>query len=486
MGKSSNGFGSFGGFSQAITKDPFKLKPITTEFSRGSVPNSIYSANRESAWTRWRRGYEIATASLHDNNYVYNFKYTVPFASGVLPPGTEYPDINGTFAGFPTTNKEFGIHWAGTKKSGSVRFDQVDGYSVLVTQYWLDAQFTDYENIGQWLDDDAKQQSFDLYIESVTEDNDYWYVKLNGAWSSGNKLPPPLYVDISQAIEGLKALNGEVLEDRILEANGEIIDRDTINPIEQKRYGYVQAVLVDTNEETGILKLRKAGSVEATPDRALVTPSTRPPNVGRYFITGARYCCTCQDFTRREYSYMMDLGKSNKKAFPRSAISSVKPGRNELLKRLGIVDNAAMTQADVDRILEIIAPSENLTVPGTVTDATSVDLRSARDSPGVYSEFGSLYLRTTSNPGLTGSTAEGMPSYEDYAATNNVITSLTDIWSPVLDEMRYCKHIYALRFQDGVFPPEPSDSLLKLKAWQVGSKSLLTNTKKIIVQLQRI
>ena len=137
MGKSSNGFGSFGGFSQAITKDPFKLKPITTEFSRGSVPNSIYSANRESAWTRWRRGYEIATASLHDNNYVYNFKYTVPFASGVLPPGTEYPDINGTFAGFPTTNKEFGIHWAGTKKSGSVRFDQVDGYSVLVTQYWL-------------------------------------------------------------------------------------------------------------------------------------------------------------------------------------------------------------------------------------------------------------------------------------------------------------------------------------------------------------
>lgn len=478
MGKSSNGFGSFGGFSQAITKDPFRLKPITTEFSRGSVPDSISSANRESAWTRWRRGYELATASLHDNNYAYKFKYTVPFPSGVLPDGTSYPDIEGTFEGFPTTNKEFGIHWGGAKKAGSVRFDQVNAYNILLSQYWFDAQFTDYENVGQWLDEETKQAKVNLYIESVTEDDNYWYVKLNGAWNSTNKLPPPLYIDITQAIEGLKALNGEVLEDRILEKDGDIINRDTINPLENKRYGYVQAVLVDTDEETGILTLKKAGSVEATPDRALVTPATRPPQIGRYFITGPRYCCTCQDFNHRDYSYMMNLGPSNRRAFPRTSIASIKPGRYEILRNLGIVDNGAMTDADVDRILEIVAPNAEFNVDGTVTDQTSIDYRATRDNPGVYREFGFLYLRSTSHPSLTGSRSEGVPAYEDYAATNNVVTSLTDIWTPVLDELRYCKHIYAMRFQDGIFPPEPSDFPVEMGDMTAWEQKLVDDNEK--------
>ena len=429
--KGGSSFNPLYSFAYPKQTDPFKLKPITTEFSKGSIPNSIYTANRESAWTRWRKGYEMSSSSLHDNNYNYKFKYKVPFPPDLLPPGTSYPDINGVFCGFPTTNKELGMQWGGAKTPGSVRFDQ--------------------------LQDKSQQQEILLYIQSITEDANYWYVKLNGNWSSSNKLPPPLYIDIAQAIEGLKALNGEILEDRILEKNGSIINRDTINPLEQKRYGYVQAILVNTDEETGILTLKKAGSVEATPDGTLVTPSTKPPNIGRFFITGPRYCCTCQDFTHREYSYLMSLGATNKKAFPRTSVASVKPGRYEILTSLGIVDNGAMTEADVNRILEVVAPDQDFNLPGTVTDNTTINQTSTRDNPGVYREFGSTFLRSTTNPANPGQKSEGLTKYEDYAATDNQIISLTDIWVPILDELRYCKHIYAMRFQDHVFPPEPSD-----------------------------
>jgi hypothetical protein len=459
----------FGSFGRTQDPNPFSVPRITTEFSKGGVQGSISVLNRESAWTRWRRGYEIACASLHDNDYAYNYKYTVPFPEGFLPAGTKYPDILGVFRGFPTTSREFGMHWAGLKKFGSVRFDQLQAQYLLINQYWFDAQIEDYENVGQWLDEEAKLEFIDAYIESITEDEEYWYVKLHGAWSEGNKLPAPLYINISSTLEGLKPLNGEVLEDRILTKDGVVIDRDSIDPTTQKRYGYVQAVLVDTDEVNGILTLRKDGSVEATPDRVLVTPATRPPNIGRYFITGSRYCCTCQDFSRRDYSYMMNLGTTNKKAFPRSNIASIKPGRYEILKNLGIVDNATMTDADVNRILEIIAPDQAFQVPGSVTSETAIDPQATRDKPGVFREFGSSYLRTTKNPGLSGSKAEGMPTYEDYSATGNVITSLTDIWNPILDEMRYCKHVYAMRFQEGVFPPEPSDFPVEIEsmtAWE--------------------
>lgn len=469
---------SFGNFAASKAFQLRALTPITTEFSKGSVPNSLYSINRESAWTRWRRGYELATASLHNNNYEYKFKYNVPFSEGFLPPGTEYPPILGIFQGFPTTNKEFRVHWAAKKTSGSVRFDQLKSYVVLANTYWGDNGFTDYENVGQWMDDDTKVETVDASIESVTEDANYWYVKLKGTWSPANKLPPPLYIDLGGGLEGLKALNGEVLEDRVVTKNGEFITKDSIDPDTQKRYGYVQAVLIDTDEETGILKLKKEGSVEITPDQALITPATRPPHIGRYFITGPRYSCTCQDFNHRDYSYMRNLGATNKKAFPRTSIASVKPGRFEILKRLGIVDNASMTDADVDRILEIIAPSEQFQVPGTVTTETSINRLANRDNPGVYREFGYLYLRSTGNPGLTGSRAEGMPSYEDYSATQNQITSFTDIWTPVLDELRYCKHIYAMRFQDDIFPPEPSDFPVEIESMTKWEQNLVEENVK--------
>ena len=468
---------AFGSFQGSKIFSPNGVKPITTEFSKGSVPDSLYSSNRESTWSRWRRGYELATASVHNQNYTYNFKYTVPFPDGFLPAGTSYPDIHGTFVGYPTVSKEFHVHWAGAKKEGSVRFDQVNAYAILQSNYWLDAQFTDYENVGQWWDDESKSEVIDLYIESVTEDANYWYVKLNGAWNASNKLPPPLYVNLGPSLEGLKALNGEVLEDRIIAKDGIIIDRDSVNPLEQTRYGYVQAVLVDTDEETGILTLKKEGSVEATPDRVLVTPATKPPSIGRYFITGPRYCCTCQDFNRRDYSYMLNLGATNKKAFPRTSIASVKPGRYEILRSLGIEDNASMTDAEVDRILQIIAPGENFEVSDTITTERAIDAQATRDNPGVYREFGSLYLRSTGSPGLSGSKAEGMPGYNDYAATANVITSFTDIWSPLLDEIRYCKHIYALRFRDGIFPPEPSDFPVEIASMTSWEQKLVTENE---------
>jgi hypothetical protein len=59
---------SFGNFQKAKKFDPRPVKPITTEFSKGSVPDSLYTINRESAWSRWRRGYEIATACFYDNS----------------------------------------------------------------------------------------------------------------------------------------------------------------------------------------------------------------------------------------------------------------------------------------------------------------------------------------------------------------------------------------------------------------------------------
>ena len=69
---------SFGNFQEVKSLAPNKIKPITTEFSKGSVPDSIYSANRESAWTRWRKGYELATSLTYNSEYTFPFSYTVP------------------------------------------------------------------------------------------------------------------------------------------------------------------------------------------------------------------------------------------------------------------------------------------------------------------------------------------------------------------------------------------------------------------------
>ena len=439
---------SFGNFTQSAVGSPKGITPITTEFSRGSVPDSIYAANRESAWSRWRRGYELATATFYDNSYEYPFQYQIPVPSGtpssVVNPA---PIISGTFVGFPTKNKEMGMHWAGWRYAGSMRSDK------------LKDPIT----------------SSGLYIESVTEDATNWYVKLAGSWSVANPLPPPFYVAVPGVPGGLTPLNSEIIEDRVIAPGGEIIDKDTIDPNTQKRYGYVQAVLTATNPTTGVLTLRKAGSVQVTPDQEYLTPSPIGFTPGRYIITGARFCCSCQDFTRRDYAFMRDITKSTRTRFPRSGFSSIKPGRFELTRRGGIIDNSAMTPGNVNRQMEVYAPS-GYQLPFNVADSV-VDNRATRDNPGIYADFGATYTRNTSNPGITGSRAEGMPGYNDYSSNQGQLTSLTDNWEPLLDEMRYCKHIYALKFADNTFPPEPSDFPVREESMAAWEQRLVDQTE---------
>jgi len=426
---------SFGNFTRVEVFEPRGVRPITTEFSRGSVPNSLYTVNRESAWSRWRRGYELATATSYNNDYVYQFKYNIPNATSS---GNPSPVISGAFVGYPTTSKELGMHWAIWRYAGSVRCDQ--------------------------LTDPISSQK--LFVESVTEDTNYWYVKLAGTWSASNQLPSPFYIPVPGEPNGLKPANTEIFEDRILDVNGPIIDKDTINPATQTRYGYVQAVVTAVDQNTGILTFKKAGSVYITPDQAYVTPSPIGFTPGRYLVTGSRYSCTCQDFTRRDYSFMSGRGASNKKQFPRTTLSNIKPGRFELTKRDGILDNSAMTRPDQNRSLEVISP-DGFEVDYSVTDNAQNSRKAARDNPGVYRDFGATYVRSSSDIAVVGSQAEGLPSFEDYSSStvftdkNSIeqitITAVDDAWTPLLDELRYCKHIYALKFKDHLFPPEPSD-----------------------------
>jgi hypothetical protein len=422
---------SFGNFQETKPFTPGKIKPITTEFSKGSVPDSIYSANRESAWTRWRRGYELATATFYDNDFQYPFQYVIPVSTGT--PGSisnPQPTVSGAFVGFPTKNKELGIHWAGWRYAGSLRCDKIT--------------------------DPVTSQK--LFIESVTEDNSYWYVKLAGTWSVSNPLPPPFYVQIPGAPFGITPITTEIMEDRVIVEDGPIINADTINPNTQTRYGYVQAVLTNTAPFTGVLTFRKSGSVYVSPDKQLLTPSPVGFTPGRFLITGARFCCSCQDFTRRDYMFVQKNGDTTKKVFPRTRLANLKPGRNEIMTLDGVVDNSAMTSAKENRRMTIYSPP-GFSVP--FSQGGSFPRRNSnRDNPTVFRDFGSIYLRKTgdpADPSLPGSVAESMPGYNDYSSANGQITSVSDNWTPLLDEFRYCKHIYALKFKDGTFPPEPSD-----------------------------
>jgi len=446
---------SFGEFARTTIFEPKNVQPIKTEFSKGSIPDSIYSSNRESAWSRWRRGFEIYCNTSVNKNYSYPFDYFIPLPPGTtVAPGANPPKIPGIFQGFPTNNKDMCMHWAGVRVAGSLRFDNVR-------------------------DKDGDPSP----ILSVTEDEDYWYVTISGDWSPATPLPAPLFIPPVGPIPKQYPINGEILEDRIVSVGGTPITKDTIDPTTQKRYGYVQAVLVSTNEATGVLKLQKQGSVEATPDGVFRTPATRPPSVGRYLMTGTRYCCSCQDFTRRDYAYMMELGSSNKKVFPQTNVSVIKPGRYEVMTLRGVVDNSAMTSATVNRNMRVVSPSPEYNVPPTVTPNTSTDPRALRDNPGVFRDFGKTFLRNTPLPSLEGARAEGMPLYEDYATSLNpdgshTITSMTDFWTPLLDELRYCKHIYAMKFMENVFPPEPSDLPVEMGSIVEWEQKLVEDTIK--------
>ena len=446
--RSGSNFGNFQAIKQFKTKG---IEPITTEFSKGSVPDSISTANRESAWSRWRRGYELATATFYDNDFQYPFRYTIPVPGSTPSSVTNpQPTVSGAFVGFPTKGKELGMHWAGWRYAGSLRCDR--------------------------LTDPVSTQK--LFIETVTEDQEYWYVKLAGTWSPANPLPPPFFVRLGGGPFGITPITTEIMEDRVVAQGGDIINADTIDPATQKRYGYVQAVLVNTGQFTGILKFRKAGSVYVSPDKELLTPSPVGFTPGRFLITGARFCCSCQDFTRRDYAFIQLSGDTTRKNFPLTNFAKLKPGRNEITSIGGVVNNSAMTSAKVNRQMDIYAPS-GFPVPFSQGGSTQ-GLNVNRDNPGVFLDFGAIYVRKTSTPGdpsLPGSAAESMPAYNDYSSANGRITSVTDNWTPLLDEFRYCKHIYALKFKDGTFPPEPSDFPIGINSMASWEQKLVDDTE---------
>tara|TARA_R100001224_G_scaffold89022_1_gene58103 strand:- start:9943 stop:11538 length:1596 start_codon:yes stop_codon:yes gene_type:complete len=457
--KNSFGFsftGSSASFANVNDYNANKIKPITTEFSKGSIPDSIYTSNREASWSRWRRGYELAVGLTESNDYIYPFKYEVPEST---TSGNPTPTISGAFVGFPTVNRDLGMQWAVWRYAGSFRTDSA-------------------------IDPDSG--SF-LSVKTVTEDDNYWFVTLEGNWSLINPLPSPFFIPVSGQPDGLEPATTEIFEDRIVELSGELINKETINPETQTRYGYIQAVLIDSNPYTGVLKFRKAGSVEITPDATYVTPATQGFRVGRFLNTGSRYCCTCQDFTHRDYAFISNLSESDKKRFPRSNIASIKPGRHESVTLTGAINNSAMTSIDLDRFLDVVSP-ENFQVGYTVqSSGETVTNNPHRDNPGIFREFGSTYTRSTTNISVSGSNAEGIPKYNDYDSLQltvdfsvlkqDILLTLTDNWTPLLDELRYCKHIYALKFKDRLFPPEPSD-------FPVGMGSMVEWEEKLVAKTQ--
>jgi len=460
MGRKRPG-GNFGNFgASSFSKNPeekktkYKVKPIRGEFG-GSVPDSLYNSNREAAWTRWRKGWELAVGDGARKSFLYPFEYEIPFPPGVITPiGARNPVLFGTLQGFPTQNKELGMHWAGKIEAGNLRFDNLrseDGTRLAVS---------------------GEADPTVLFLGSGQDNTNYWYIQLSGTFSSETvsgvtgPLPPPLFVDFGPA-GSLKAINGDVLEDTILTVSGEPIDAETRDPATGKLYGFVEAVLIDVDQNQGILKVAKTGSVETTIDSGVRrTPSRIPFHPGRFLQSGSRYCCSCQDYQRRDYAYLSTLGLRKKPLFPVTKCAVVKPGRYEVMTLNGMMMNAAQTQVNQqiieNRLMTIVYPSgdpDRFAVPGIGTTESGKDLRDPknlyRDLPGVFADFGKVYTRGVGpNPEQQ---AEGMPSFNDYRAPEGELTFISDNWTYTLDSYRWCKHIYAMKFAAGDIPPEPSD-----------------------------
>jgi hypothetical protein len=438
----------FGTFGERVEFKPVKFKPINAEFTK-APPSSIYRVSRDSVWARWRRGYELASSTSYTNDFAFPFTYTVPIDPGTPGYAAISNKFDGAFHGFPTYNKEFGMHWAGVRAGGTLRFDQIKDHTGALA-----------------------------YIKTVTSDANYVYVTLNGDWSSTNPLPSPLYSVVPGSTEGLKIVNGEVLEDRIITANGNIIDADTINPSTQKRYGYTQFVLLDVFPFDGILKLQRVGSVEVTFDKRRTTPAISTPALNRFFTTGARYSCSCQDFTQRNYAFMTNLDNRKNVYFPVTRPNALKPGRYEVITQDGVVNNNSTTRADVNRNMTVISPDAAYLLPTTIAENSEVKVKSTRDNPGVYADFGYIYNRNVKAPGIAGATPEGIPDYLDYAATDTEVKVISDYWSPLLDEKRYCKHAFALRFIMGDNPPEPQDFPVEPESLAVWEQTLVRDMEK--------
>ena len=197
-----------------------KSKPIKAEFG-GSIPNSIYNYDQEAAWLRWRRGWELATSDIAHAAYTYDFKYLIPQTSGAIDEiGARSPVMSGTFKGFPTPNKELGMHWTGIIEAGNLRFDNL----------------TDVSGVRLAVSGEAHPQT--LFSGVVQDNSRFWYIQLSGTFStiSGQQTPPPLLVTFSGG-DTAKPIVGDILEDKIITVSGEAIDSETRDPATNVRYG---------------------------------------------------------------------------------------------------------------------------------------------------------------------------------------------------------------------------------------------------------
>ncbi len=449
-------FGNFGSdsFSRIPKVEEYTAQPVRAAFG-GSLPNTIYTSDRESTWSRWRRGWELAAANGVERPFFYDFRYQIPVFDHVDIIGSgRAPFMSGCLQGFLTDNKELGMHWAGRINPGNLRFDRM----------------TDEQGTPLAISGEVKPDI--LFLGKPQDNLNYWYIQLSGTFSSGTisgvsaPLPPPFFVTLSGGAS-FKPANGDTLEDKIITLNGDPIDQDTVDPATGKRFGFVQAILADVDQNQGILKVEKIGSVEATIDSGVLqTPSRIPFHSGRFLQSGARYACTCQDFTRRNYAYLSTLGLYKKPQFAKAKASTIKPGRTEEMINRGNVLNAAQQQltniALGSSSMTIIYPSgedNRFSVLGvSLTESGKIleDPKNLyRDNPAVFNDFGSIYTRNFGNN--PSGVAEGMPKYRDYKQSGLDITEISDTWTYTLDQYRYCKHIYAMKFSDGEFPNEPSD-----------------------------
>ena len=471
-------FGNFGSdsFSRIPKVEEYRVQPVRAAFG-GSLPNTIYTSDREAAWSRWRRGWELGTANGVERPFFYPFRYNIPLGGVPIVGSGRAPFVSGELQGFLTDNKEYGMHWAGKIDAGNLRSDRL----------------TDQQ--GTLLAISGEVPPTTPFLGSGQDNENYWYVQFSGVYSQftisgvSGPVPAPFYVQLSPFF-GIKPLNGDILEDKIVTYSGDPVDQDTIDPATGKRYGFVQAVLADVDQNQGILKIEKLGSVQATIDSGVLrTPSTIPFHSGRFIQTGARYACTCQDFTRRNYAYLSTLGLYKKPQFTRANVSSIKPGRTEEMTQRGNVLNAAqqeITQNLLDnRQMTIIYPSgadNRYSIRGVTFSESGKDIRDPktlyRDKPGVYTDFGGIYTRGFGdNPNPSG-VAEGMPKYGDYKQSGLDITEISDTWTYTLDQYRYCKHIYAMKYAEGEFPTEPSDFPVEMGLMSEWENKLVLDTEK--------
>ena len=177
----------------------YSVKPIRAEFG-GSIPLSFYTYDQQSAWLRWRRGWELATSDIAHAAYSYDFKYLIPETSGAIDEiGARSPVMSGTFKGFPTPNKELGMHWTGIIEAGNLRFDNLK----------------DVNGVRLAVSGEAHPQT--LFSGLMQDNQHYWYVQLSGTFStiSGQQVPSPLLVTFSGG-DTAKPIVGDILEDKII------------------------------------------------------------------------------------------------------------------------------------------------------------------------------------------------------------------------------------------------------------------------------